>query len=57
VSEGDNFDVYILPWGHILSEAKTRHEFIKEKLNLNLQNEGGLDHLRSKYKEYLPENF
>lgn len=57
ISEGDNFDVYILPWGHILSEAKTRHEFIKEKLNLNLQNEGGLDHLRSKYKEYLPDDF
>lgn len=57
VVEGDNFDVHILPWGHILSEAKTRHEFIKEKLNLNLQNEGGLEHLRSKYKEYLPDDF
>lgn len=57
VSEGDNFDVYILPWGHILSDAKTRHEFIKEKLNLNLQNEGGLEYLRSKYKEYLPQDF
>jgi hypothetical protein len=57
VTEGDNFDVYILPWGHILSEAKTRHEFIKEKLNLNLQNESGLNHLRSKYKEYLPDDF
>lgn len=57
VSEGENFDVYILPWGHILTEAKTRHEFIKEKLNLNLQNEHGLEYLRRKYKEYLPEGF
>lgn len=58
ISEGDNFDVYILPWGHILSEARNRHEFIKEKLNLNLQdNEQGLDYLRKKYKEYLPEDF
>lgn len=58
VSEGDNFDVYVLPWGHILSEARTRHEFIRDKLNLNLKdNEQGLDYLKNKYKEYLPEEF
>lgn len=58
VSEGDNFDVYILPWGHILSEARTRHEFIRDKLNLNLKdNEQGLEYLKNKYKEYLPEEF
>lgn len=58
VSEGENFDVYVLPWGHILSEARTRHEFIRDKLNLNLKdNEQGLDYLKTKYKEYLPEEF
>jgi len=58
VSEGENFDVYVLPWGHILSEARTRHEFIRDKLNLNLKdNEQGLDYLKNKYKEYLPEEF
>lgn len=55
VSEGENFDVYVLSWGDIISEAKQRHEFIKEKLNLNLQdNEEGLNYLKTKYKEYLP---
>lgn len=58
VSEGENFDVFILPWGHILSEARTRHEFIRDKLNLNLKdNEQGLEYLKVKYKEYLPEDF
>jgi hypothetical protein len=58
VSEGDNFDVFILSWGDIISEAKQRHEFIKEKLNLNLQdNEEGLDYLKNKYKKYLPTDF
>lgn len=58
VSEGDNFDVFILSWGDIISEAKQRHEFIKEKLNLNLQdNEEGLNYLKSKYKKYLPSDF
>lgn len=55
VTEGDNFDVYVLAWGDIITEAKQRHEFIKEKLNLNLQdNAEGLDYLRTKYRQYLP---
>lgn len=48
-------DVYVLTWGHIINEAKTRYEFIKEKLNINLMdNEQNLDYLKSKYSEYLP---
>lgn len=58
ISEGDNFDVYILDWGKVISEAKLRHEFIKDKLNISLQdNKAGLDYLRTKYKEYLPDEF
>jgi hypothetical protein len=58
ITEGDNYDVFILTWGDVLSEAKIRHEFIKDKLNLNLSdNQKGLQYLRSKYKEYLPETF
>jgi hypothetical protein len=30
VSEGENFDVFILDWGKVISEARLRHEFIKE---------------------------
>jgi hypothetical protein len=51
----DLYDVYVLTWGHILNEARTRYEFIKEKLNLNLMdNQQNLDYLKSKYSEYLP---
>jgi hypothetical protein len=58
IIEGENYDVFILTWGDVLTEAKIRHEFIKEKLNLNLSdNEKGLQYLRTKYKEYLPESF
>lgn len=58
IHEGDNFDVYILSWGDIISEARQRLEFIKEKLNLNLMdNEKNLEFLRKKYSEYLPKTF
>lgn len=51
----DLYDVYVLTWGHILNEARTRYEFIKDKLNLNLMdNQQNLDYLKSKYSEYLP---
>lgn len=54
----DYYDVYVLTWGHILTEAKTRYEFIKENLNLNLMdNEQNLKYLKSKYNEYLPKDF
>lgn len=58
VSEGDNFDVFIIDWGKVISEARLRHEFIRDKLNIALQdNEEGLNYLRTKYKEYLPDDF
>ncbi len=58
ISQTENCDVYILTWGDIISEAKLRHEFIKERLNINLQeNELGLAYINEKYKEYLPEGF
>jgi len=58
VSDGENFDVYILDWGHVITNAKTKLEYIKKKLNMNLEgNEAGLDYLRARYKEYLPDQF
>lgn len=58
VSEGDNFDVFVLTWGEIITNARIRHEYIKEKLNLNMEDDGsGLNYLRDKYKEYLPSGF
>jgi hypothetical protein len=53
----DLYDVFVLTWGHVLTEAKTRYEFIKEKLNINLlDNEQNLDYLKTKYNEYLPKD-
>ncbi len=57
IHEGENFDVFILSWGDIISESRFRHEFIKDKLNLNLEdNKEGLNYLRNKYKQYLPND-
>lgn len=56
--EGDNYDVFILTWGDIITEAKIKLNYIKDKLSLNLQdNEAGLNYIQGKYQEYLPDNF
>ncbi|HMH31607.1 MAG TPA: ATP-binding protein [Puia sp.] len=58
ISQLDNCDVFILTWGDIISDAKIRLEFIKDKLNINLQeNEQGLAYIKTKYRQYLPEGF
>jgi hypothetical protein len=58
VLQTGNCEVFILPWGRIISEARHRLQFIKEKLNLNLiENEQGLAYIKGKYKEYLPAGF
>lgn len=56
VIASDLVDVHVLTWGHIINEAKTKFEYIKEKLNLNLMdNEKNLNYLKTKYREYLPK--
>ncbi|WP_026914581.1 ATP-binding protein [Christiangramia portivictoriae] len=57
VTSTDLVDVHVLTWGHIINEARTRYEYIQEKLNINLMdNNKNLDYLRTKYNEYLPED-
>lgn len=57
VTQSANLDVHVVRWGDIISKAKARYRYIKEKLNYNLEsNEDALTLLRNKYQEYLPED-
>lgn len=52
------YDVFVIKWGDILHSAKSRYQYVKEKLNLNFQtNHDALNLLRDKYKQYLPDQF
>lgn len=58
VTQGANHDVFVLTWGHIFNEARTRYEFIKDRLNINLMDDkDNLKYLHDKYSEYLPSDF
>lgn len=56
--QAPGLDVFILRWSDVIAEARARHQYIKEKLNLNLiGDEKALNFLRDKYKQYLPDEF
>lgn len=58
IVQAEHYDVFIKSWGAVLSEAKTRYQFVKEKLDINLKdNEEAIDFLKTKYHKYLPEKF
>lgn len=56
ISKTDNIEVWVKEWNQIIQEAKGKHKFLKDKLELEVKdNEEGINYLRQKYKEYLPE--
>jgi hypothetical protein len=48
--------VYVKKWIDVISDAESRYQYLKEKLNFTIsQNEEGLNLLKTKYSKYLPE--
>ncbi len=58
VTAGPNFDVWVIRWGNIISEAKGRYNYVKDKLDISFaSNTDALNHLKAKYQQYLPDQF
>lgn len=56
VHEDEGIDVFVIRWGDLLNEAEARHQFLKDKINLNMtESEDGIELLRKKYAQFLPE--
>ena len=51
-----NLKVYVKKWIDIITEAESRYQYLKEKINYTIsQNDEGLSFLKTKYAKYLPE--
>lgn len=50
--DGVDITIVVKTWSEIFQECKHRIQFIKDKLDLNIGSEQGLEHLRDKYSEY-----
>ena len=55
-SETGSMEVWVKEWNQVIQEAKGKHQHLKQMLELEVKdNEEGLNYLRSKYKEYIPD--
>jgi histidine kinase/DNA gyrase B/HSP90-like ATPase len=54
IAETKHCTIIIKRWGDIVTEAKARYKFVKDKLDINLKNnKDAIDFLNSKYREYI----
>lgn len=55
IQQSKYFDIHIKRWSNVISEARARLQYLKDKLNLKMiSNDEGLCMLQKKYAEYLP---
>jgi hypothetical protein len=47
-----NLTIWVKTWSQVIQEAKHRHEFIKEKLNYNIDKGEALIYLKQTYSEF-----
>ncbi|WP_179136292.1 ATP-binding protein [Paenibacillus sp. 32352] len=53
---GDNMEVWVKEWKQVIQEAKGKHRYLQDKLELFVKdNEEGMRYLKEKYSQYLPE--
>ncbi len=52
-SKKRNVTIWLKTWSELIAENKHRLEFIRDKLNYNVDKESAMNHLKSTYSEYI----
>lgn len=52
-SKKQNITIWVKTWSQLIAENKHRLEFIRDKLNYNVDEESAMDHLKATYSEYI----
>ncbi|MGH1430471.1 MAG: ATP-binding protein [Neptuniibacter sp.] len=52
-SKKQDITIWLKTWSELIAENKHRLEFIRDKLNYNINKEQALDHLKKTYSEYI----
>ncbi len=56
IFQGKNIDIWVKRWSDIIQESKGRLEFVRKQMDYSVKsNDEGLEYLRKKHKEYLPD--
>jgi Histidine kinase-, DNA gyrase B-, and HSP90-like ATPase len=56
IFQKEGIDIHVLLWGDVLNEAEARHQFLKDKINMNVADQtDGIELLKKKYESFLPK--
>lgn len=53
--DGENFQIWAMPWSKVLDNCKSRLHFFQRELKFENSAEQSIDYLRSIYSNYIPE--
>jgi len=51
-----NPNVFVKTWSTIIDQAKWRYEFYRERLETEISTDNGLEYLRTKYPQFIPDS-
>ncbi|WP_350594362.1 MULTISPECIES: ATP-binding protein [unclassified Pseudoalteromonas] len=52
IYDADGVTIWVKTWGELIQECKHRLEFLREQLDINIDNSDGLKYLQESYSEY-----
>lgn len=55
-SDDGSVNIFVKKWSTVIAEAKWRYQFFKDRLELEVTTADGLEYLRQKHRERLPEH-
>lgn len=54
--EGENFEIWVMPWSKLINRCRARLSFFKEELCYDPSSDQAIAHLQQLYAEYVPED-
>ncbi len=49
------YSIWVKNWAEIIGDARHRHKFVQHSLDYKTTHDAGVDYLRRKHREYLPD--
>jgi hypothetical protein len=54
IESGDDYDIFVTTWGHLIDEAEGRLAFYRDQLTYDITQEEATDRVRARHAELLP---
>jgi len=55
VQNAKRYSIWVRNWSEVICDAKHRHKFVQQSLDYTTDHDTGVEYLREKHREYLPD--